>query len=127
MKYVVESEKTPERAVEDLKQAVADRGFGVLHTYDLEATLASKGFELGHACHILEVCNPKQAIDVLRQDMGMNIALPCRISVYEDGGTTKIAMARPTVLLAALSDSVELKRIAEEVEGKLKAMIDAAV
>jgi uncharacterized protein (DUF302 family) len=63
---------------------------------------------------------------VLGADMGMNIALPCRISVYEDGGATWIGMARPTVLLASLSESVELRAVAEEVEQATIRMIEQA-
>lgn len=127
MRYVVESKKSPAVAVEDLRAAVAKHGFGVLHAYDLQETLNSKGFPLPHACHILEVCNPQQASKVLTEDMGMNIALPCRISVYEEDGQTKIATALPTKLLAALSESSTLAAVAQDVESKMKAMMhDAA-
>jgi uncharacterized protein (DUF302 family) len=127
MRYVVETKKTPAAAVEDLRAAVAKHGFGVLHAYDLQETLNSKGYPLPHACHILEVCNPQQASKVLAEDMGMNIALPCRISVYEENGQTKIATALPTKLLAALSASPALATVAEDVETKMKAMMhDAA-
>ena len=127
MRYVVESKKSPAVAVEDLRAAVAKHGFGVLHAYDLQETLNSKGYPLPHACHILEVCNPQQASKVLTEDMGMNIALPCRISVYEENGQTKIATALPTKLLSALSASPALATVAEDVETKMKAMMhDAA-
>ena len=127
MRYIIETKKTPEVAVEDLRTSVAKHGFGVLHAYDLQETLNSKGFPLPHACHILEVCNPEQASKVLTEDIGMNIALPCRISVYEENGQTKIATALPTKLLSALSASPALAAVAEDVETKMKAMMhDAA-
>ena len=126
MRYVVESEKSSDQALADLQEAVKAHGFGVLHTYDLKQTLASKGFDLPNACHILEICNPQQAINVLSEDMGMNIALPCRVSVYTEEGKTKIATAEPSKMLAALSDSPDLARIAKEVEEKITAMIDQA-
>jgi uncharacterized protein (DUF302 family) len=127
MRYTIETTKTPTTAVEDLRAAAAKHGFGVLHAYDLKETLTSKGFPLEHACHILEVCNPQQASKVLAEDMGMNIALPCRISVYEEGGKTKIATALPTKLLSALSDSPGLEVVAQDVEAKMKAIMhDAA-
>jgi uncharacterized protein (DUF302 family) len=127
MRYIVETNKAPAVAVEDLRAAVAAHGFGVLHAYNLQETLNSKGFPLPHACYILEVCNPAQASKVLTEDMGMNIALPCRISVYEEDGKTKIATALPTKLLSALSDSPALAAVAEDVETKMKAMMhDAA-
>jgi uncharacterized protein (DUF302 family) len=125
-RYIVETTKSPDQAVTDLHASVKEHGYGVLHIYDLKETLASKGFELPNACHILEVCNPKQAAAVLTADMGMNFALPCRISVYQDGGKTLIGMVRPTVLLASLSGSEELTVIAKQVEKDTVAIIEAA-
>jgi len=126
MRYVVTSNKSVDQAVADLETAVRQNGFGVLHQYDLKQTLAAKGVELPQECRILDVCNPKQAARVLAADMGMNVALPCRISVYEDGGQTRIGMVKPTAMLASLSDSPELKRVAEDVELAITRMIDAA-
>jgi uncharacterized protein (DUF302 family) len=127
VRYIIESNKTPAAAVEDLRAAVTKHGFGVLHAYNLQETLSAKGYPLAHACHILEVCNPEQASKVLAEDMSMNIALPCRISVYEEGGKTKIATVLPTKLLTALSDSPALAAVAQDVETKMKAMMhDAA-
>lgn len=66
------------------------------------------------------------AINVLTEDMSMNMALPCRISVYEESGKTKIGMIKPTTLLASLSQSKVLMGIAEEVEQKTIQMIEDA-
>ncbi|MEO6004684.1 MAG: DUF302 domain-containing protein [Opitutus sp.] len=125
-RYIAETSKSPAQAVADIQVSVKQHGYGVLHIYDLKETLASKGFELANACHILEVCNPKQAVAVLTADMGMNIALPCRISVYQDGGKTLIGMVRPSALLASLSKSEELRTIAAQVEQDTIAIIEAA-
>jgi uncharacterized protein (DUF302 family) len=126
MRYVVTSTKSVNQAAADLDEAVRQNGFGILHQYDLKKTLAGKGVELQHECRILDVCNPQQAARVLTADMGMNVALPCRISVYEEGGQTRIGMVKPTAMLASLSDSQELRRVAEDVELAITRMIDAA-
>ena len=126
MRYVVTSTKSVDRATVDLESAVRQNGFGVLHQYDLKKTLAGKGVELPHECRILDVCNPQQAARVLTADMGMNVALPCRISVYEDSGHTRIGMVKPTAMLAGLSDSPDLKTVAEDVELAIIRMIDEA-
>lgn len=126
MRYLVKSHKSVEQATADLETAVREHGFGVLHQYDLRKTLAGKGVVLPHECRILEVCNPGQAARVLEADMGMNIALPCRVSVYEDGSETWIGMARPTALLAGLSQAPGLREVAEEVEKSMISMIEQA-
>lgn len=56
----------------------------------------------------------------------MDIMLPCRVSVYSDRGRTRIAMARPTLLLRLLSESPGLMDVAEEVEQRATAMIEEA-
>ena len=58
--------------------------------------------------------------------MSMNMALPCRISVYSEGGLTKIGMVSSKAMLAALSDSEELLEAAEEVEKATLKMIEEA-
>lgn len=98
----------------------------MLHVYDLQATLTGKGVDLPEQCRILEVCNPHQAAKVLALDMTFNLALPCRISIYEQDGKTKIGMTRPTRLLGLLSDAAALKTAAEEVEAAIERMIDEA-
>ena len=56
--------------------------------------------------------------------MSLNMALPCRISVWEENGQVKIGTLRPTELLSVLSDAEELKAVAEEVENTIKTIID---
>ena len=57
--------------------------------------------------------------------MGVATVLPCRISVYEDGGKTVIATLKPTALLG-LFGAPELDPLAREVEAVLIAIIDEA-
>jgi len=46
-------------------------------------------------------------------------ALPCRISVYEEFGITKLATIKPTALIA-LYATPDLKAVAEDVEATLE-------
>jgi uncharacterized protein (DUF302 family) len=77
-------------------------------------------------CRVFEVCNPGQAAKVLAVDMQLNMALPCRISVYTEKGSTRIGLIRPTQMLSALSSDPALNEIAKEVEAKTMQMIDNA-
>jgi uncharacterized protein (DUF302 family) len=126
MYHIVESAKSFEQAAADLEAAVKRNGFGVLHVHDLGATLRGKGIDFKPECRVFEVCNPAQADKVMGLDMRLNMALPCRISVYTEGGETRIGMIRPADMLAALSPDPELRRIAEEVERVTRTMIDEA-
>jgi uncharacterized protein (DUF302 family) len=126
MKYIVETEKTVEQAVADLQEAVKKHNFGILHIHNLQETLRKKGVDFPNECQILEICNPQKAKEVLTDDMSMNMALPCRVSVYSERGKTKIGMIRPKALLEALSNSESLMKVAEEVEAIIMEMIKEA-
>ena len=118
MYYIVSSNKTFEQASQDLDAAVKRNGFGILHIHDLGETLRSKGIEFAEQCRIFEVCNPKQAAKVLSTDMRLNMALPCRISVFTENGATKIGLIKPAQMLSALSDDEQLTEVASDVEDK---------
>ena len=123
---VVETAKDLDTAAPDLEEGVKRNKFGVIHVHDLQKTLKDKGMDSSNACRILEVCNPQRAVQVLTGNMGMNLALPCRISVYQEGGKTKIGMIRPTALLALFPGAAALKAVAEDVERETMRMIDEA-
>ena len=126
MKYIVETPKSVEQAVADLQTAVQRHKFGVLHIHNLQETLKKKGVDFPNACQILEICNPKKANEVLSEDMDLNMALPCRVSVYSERGKTKIGMIKPSAMLKALSDSPAMADVAQDVEKTIIEMISEA-
>jgi len=126
MYYIAETEKPFEQAAQDLEIEVKNLGFGVLHIHNLGETLRSKGVEFDENCKVFEVCNPQQAAKVLSIDMRLNMALPCRISVFTEKGTTKIGLIEPAKMLSGLSDDPTLLEVAKEVEEKTIQMIDNA-
>ena len=126
MKYIIVSSKSVDQAASDVEAAAKNHKFGVLGIHDLQATMEKKGVDFPKACRILEVCNPVQASRILSTDMSLNMLLPCRISVYEDGGETKIGTILPSALLSAFSDSNDLQSVAQEVETTIRQIIDDA-
>ena len=126
MYFTVETSKSFEQATNDLDAAVKRHGFGVLHVHDIGNTLRSKGQAFTEECRVFEVCNPAQAAKVLASDMQLNMALPCRISVYTEKGKTHIGMIKPKDMLAMLSSDPVLTAVAREVEDKTTLMINEA-
>jgi uncharacterized protein (DUF302 family) len=82
-----------------LPEIATSHKFGVLATHNLREKMVSKGVPFDRECRVIEVCNPQQARDVLSQAIEISTALPCRISVYEEGGRTILATIKPTSLL----------------------------
>lgn len=125
MLHVVESRKPLDRVARDLQEATTRHKFGVLGVHDLKAKMAEKGVPFDRECRIFEVCNPHQAKKVLDTNLEISTALPCRISVYEEGGVTKLATIKPTALID-LYATPGLKDVAREVEVTLEAIMAEA-
>ncbi|MEQ1593404.1 MAG: DUF302 domain-containing protein [Thiobacillus sp.] len=126
MYYIVETGKSFDQASADLESAVKRHSFGVLHVHDLGATLRSKGIPFDNQCKVFEVCNPVQAAKVLSTDMRLNMALPCRISVFTENGKTRIGLIKPVQMLSALSQDAALVQVAKVVEDATMRMVDEA-
>ena len=126
MLYVKEVLGNVDDIVGKIEQAAKDNDFGVLDIHDLKQKMASKGVDFAPECRIVEVCNPRNAKEVLENNMAISTALPCRISVYEEDGKVKIATIRPTYMLD-LFDSPALKSIAQSVEETMIKIISVAI
>ena len=118
--------KTVSETAAALQAAVQANHFGVMQVHNLKETMAKKGVEFVRECLIFEVCQPQQAKKVLEENMSVSTALPCRISIYEEGGKTVLAALKPTLLLA-MFNTPQLQGVAQEVETTMiKIMQEAA-
>ena len=122
----ISTDKTVSEAAAALQTAVQANQFGVMQVHNLKETMEKKGVDFVRECLIFEVCQPQQAKKVLDQDMSVSTALPCRISIYEEGGKTTLATLKPTTLLA-MFNVPQLEAVAQEVEDTIvKIMKEAA-
>jgi len=118
--------KTVSETASALQAAVQANHFGVMQVHNLKETMTKKGVEFARECLIFEVCQPQQAKKVLDENMSVSTALPCRISIYEEGGKTILATLKPTTLLA-MFNTPQLKGVAQELEDTIvKIMTEAA-
>ncbi len=122
--YTVETGKSFDEAVSAVEQKSAEKGFRVLHTHDVAATLAEKGFPR-EPLKIVEVCNARYASEVLKKDVKIALMLPCPISVYAQGGKTFISTMLPSTM-ADFYPKAGVEAIAAEVEKAVVGIIDAA-
>ncbi|MET3574256.1 DUF302 domain-containing protein [Bhargavaea ullalensis] len=123
--YTVNTRKTKDEAVKAVEECLSEVKFGVLWNFDMTATLQKKGQDFETPVTILEVCSPAAAAKMLKEDLRASYLLPCKIVVYEQGGSVKIGMPKPTATLG-LMENAEIRSLAEEVEGILKSCIDKA-
>ena len=107
--------KTVSDAAAALQTAVQANHFGVMQVHNLKETMTRKGVEFTHECLIYEVCQPQLAKQALDENMSVSTALPCRISIYEEGDKTILATLKPTTLLA-MFNTPQLEGMAKAVE-----------
>jgi uncharacterized protein (DUF302 family) len=112
---VLESSKSVAEIARIFPEVCAEYKFGVLGSIDIRQKLQEKGLAFDRECIVFEVCNPQAAKRVLDDNPAISAALPCRISIYQENGQTKIASILPTALLSMFPNP-ELKPVAEEVE-----------
>ncbi|MEN8007679.1 MAG: DUF302 domain-containing protein [Candidatus Krumholzibacteriota bacterium] len=120
--------KTTSKSLADVAKAletvVPEHKFGLLHVHDLKKTMEDKGVEFARECLVFEVCNPHHAKAVLDEDIRVNLALPCRIGVWEEGGETKVGTLLPTQLMGVFGDGPAMDETAAEVEKTMLAIIE---
>lgn len=123
--YVKETAKSRDEAIEAIEASLKEAKFGVLWNFDLSAKLEEKGVQSPAPYTILEVCNPSIAAGVLNENLLVGAFLPCKIVVYEEAETVKIAMPLPTKLMEGFDDE-KILTAAKEVERLLIACIEQA-
>jgi len=120
MIYKVFSEVPKERIAEELATAAKEEGFGVLGSYPFREILESKGFPIEREITVYELCNPPGAQSALEQLPEISVYLPCRLSLYEEGGQTVLATIGFEDILGAVEVSDDLRNHFEELFLRLK-------
>lgn len=124
MFYLVESSKSFYEATFDLPPVVQRLGFEVLKVHHVGEPRPGKASELDDDCQVFEIGNDRLSEKMLALDMRLSLALPWRISVFTENGATWIGLLRPLQLLAAFGQQPELLKLAQEIEEKLKQIVD---
>ncbi|WP_394189589.1 DUF302 domain-containing protein [Paenisporosarcina quisquiliarum] len=125
-KRIGERTNSRDSIVRALEESLKEEKFGILWNFDLTAKLKEKGVDFNTPYTVLEVCNPMEAQRVLSENLLVGYFLPCKIAVFEEDGTTKIGMPKPTSLMEILHDD-KIKKIAEDIEKQLISSIDKAI
>ena len=124
--YEVKTSKTFSTAVEDLKKSLSNNKFGVLWELNFKDKLEEKGLDFHQNFKVLEVCNPKQAKEVLDRHIEAGYFLPCKMVVYEKENSVFMGMMLPTSMIGMMGQE-DLLSIAQEVETVLKKAINESI
>ena len=119
-KLPVTFEKAVSKVIEELRL----EGFGILTEIDVTETLKRKLDVDFPNYTILGACNPPFAYRALQAEPHIGVMLPCNVIIRElEDGKIEVAAVDPLASMQAIQNE-ELQSIAEEIQMKLKKVID---
>jgi uncharacterized protein (DUF302 family) len=111
------------QAIQHVTDVLAGKGFGVLTTIDVRATMKKKLDIDFRPYTILGACNPQFAHKALQSEDKIGTMLPCNVVVQEIGnGEVEVSAVDPVASMAAV-DNPKLVPIASEVRELLKQVV----
>lgn len=114
-----------EEAITKVTEELKKEGFGILTEIDVKETLKKKLDADFRKYKILGACNPPYAYKALQSEEHIGLMLPCNVLVQETpDGDTEVSAIDPLASMQAI-DNPALGEIANEVQDKLKKVIDS--
>jgi uncharacterized protein (DUF302 family) len=107
------------------EEAASEHKFGVLGMHDVGDRLRAKGLSFDRKFYVYEVCNPVAAKKVLDTNVRIGTALPCRVTIYTDGGNVVLETLKPTTMLAMFGEPT-LEGTAREIEAAIESIMKEA-
>ena len=121
----VRVERGYEAAVEEVRSALSDQGFGILTEIDLSGTLKEKIDVDVPRQVILGACRPPLAYEAITAEPAIATVLPCNVLVREVGeGASQVEAFDPHVM-TQISSSDALQKVADDARERLQAAIAA--
>ncbi len=110
-------------ALQKMRLELANEGFGIITEIDARKTFQKKlNIDFGNYV-ILGACHPASAHELLAANKELGLFLPCNVLAYEVEGKVFVSTVLPSALLKMTNEN-DLRELAEEIESKLKNVID---
>ncbi len=124
--YFAKTVKTPfAETIERVTAALKERGFGVLTTIDVKATMKAKLDVDFRPYTILGACNPGFAHKALSAEDKIGTMLPCNVIVQEvKPGEVEVAAVDPVASMQGVGNAA-LEPIAGEVRDMLRQAVES--
>ena len=113
-----------DEAIERVTGALGERGFGVLTTIDVKATLKKKIDVDFRPYTILGACNPGYAHQALQAEPHIGAMLPCNVIVQAVEGGVEVAAVDPVASMASV-ENASLGAVAAQVRALLSEVIES--
>ena len=114
-----------DQVIESVTEALGQRGFGILTTIDVKATLKKKLDVAFRPYTILGACNPNFAYQALQHEDKIGTMLPCNVIVQQiEGGKVEVSAVDPVASMQAIENPA-LGEVAGEVRALLRQVIES--
>ena len=108
-----------------VRDALAERGFGVLTEIDVKATMKKKIDVDMEPYRILGACNPHMAHKAIGIEPRVGAMLPCNVILREVENGTEVSAIDPVASMLAI-DNDQLHKVAIDVREMMREAVDAA-
>jgi uncharacterized protein (DUF302 family) len=114
-----------------VERSIRAHGFSVERVHDIQATLASKGFDI-EPLRIYEITGERPLLGDGLTDSDhpdherLELLMPCRVNVFVEDDFVVVAAVRPTVMCWVFPEA-ELDDLARAVEAIVVELVDEAV
>ena len=127
MKYYITKkiDATFEQAIDEVKEALAIQGFGVLSEINIHEKLKEKLDVDFRRYTILGACNPVYAYKALQNEDKIGTMLPCNVVIQElSKNEIEVSAIDPIASMMAI-ENPKLAQIAAEIKTKLERVIES--
>lgn len=105
-----------------VRDALADKGFGVLTEIDIKATMKKKIGRDMPSYRILGACNPEMAWEAIAMEPRVGAMLPCNVIIRQTQDGIEISAVDPVASMEAI-DNDDLTQVAGEVRDMLSEVV----
>jgi uncharacterized protein (DUF302 family) len=111
-----------EDAIERIKKAFLDEGFGTVTEMNMQKTLKEKIGKDIEPYRVLGMCNPNLAYRAISAEHEIGLLLPCTVLVHECGGATHVTVQDPELMMEMIPNRDLLPIAGEALAGIQKAL-----
>lgn len=112
-------------AVEAVREALGEQGFGILTEIDLQATLKNKLDVDVEPQVILGACRPPLAYEAIQAEPSIAAVLPCNVVVRSTGETSTVVEAFDPDFMMGLADNEALHKVGADAKKRISAAFAA--
>lgn len=118
-----ESALSFEDTVRTLEGAVREAGWVLSDSKDFNRSLEKEGAVLEPRIHLIKLCKPSYAVEVLKEERRVACLMPCTFAVYEDDAGRVRVSKMNTGLMGKLFGGAVRRVMGESVSKEEKAML----